>query len=207
MISERFHQCCSDALKPRRRGLFDFWLRLGSVTGFSNLLLRPSLAKNQKSSLRIATSFLSTLQPQKGTKGSKIRSWRFHVSLPRRLLDPNARLLTSAPSLPAPCRLTSAVIHFLKALWPRKGAKGLKPGNRRNCRKRTQGTHALIRSLPVRFVDQTENWGFENKRREAKDAEKRRENPFLIALRSPRLCVSPGLSTNRICRIRGYEIN
>ena len=59
--------------------------------------------------------------------------------------------------------------------------------------------YTLIRSLPVRFVDQTENWGFENKRREAKDAEKRGENPFLIALRSPRLCVSPGLSTNA-CR-------
>ncbi len=29
-------------------GLFGFWLRFGSVTGFSNLLLRQSLAKNQK---------------------------------------------------------------------------------------------------------------------------------------------------------------
>jgi Raf kinase inhibitor-like YbhB/YbcL family protein len=29
-------------------GLFDFWLRFGSVAGFSNLLLRRSLAKNSK---------------------------------------------------------------------------------------------------------------------------------------------------------------
>jgi hypothetical protein len=31
------------------------------LQGFANLLLRRSLAKNQKSSLLIATSFLSTL--------------------------------------------------------------------------------------------------------------------------------------------------
>jgi len=44
-------------------GLFGFWLRFSSVTGFfKNLLLRRSLAKNQKSSLFIATSFLSMLQ-------------------------------------------------------------------------------------------------------------------------------------------------
>jgi hypothetical protein len=42
-------------------GLFGFWLRFGSVTGFSNLLLRQSLAKSQKSLLHTATSFLSML--------------------------------------------------------------------------------------------------------------------------------------------------
>src|ERR1700744_3084504 len=40
-------------------GLFGFWLRFGSVTGFSNLFLRRSLAKNQKSSLRAGYSFSS----------------------------------------------------------------------------------------------------------------------------------------------------
>jgi hypothetical protein len=43
-------------------GLFGFLLRFGSVTGFfKNLLLRRSLAKNQKSSPHTATSFLSML--------------------------------------------------------------------------------------------------------------------------------------------------
>jgi len=42
-------------------GLFGFWRRFGSVTGFSNLLRRRSLAKNQKSLLHTAASFLSML--------------------------------------------------------------------------------------------------------------------------------------------------
>ena len=42
-------------------GLFEFWHRFGSVTGFFNLLLRQSLAQTQKSSLRTATVFLYTL--------------------------------------------------------------------------------------------------------------------------------------------------
>jgi hypothetical protein len=49
--------------------VFGFRLRQGyggqvvsaQLQGFANLLLRRSLAKNQKSSLLIATSFLSTL--------------------------------------------------------------------------------------------------------------------------------------------------
>jgi hypothetical protein len=49
--------------------IFGFRLRQGyggqvvsaQSQGFSNLLLRQSLAKNQKSLLRTATSFLSTL--------------------------------------------------------------------------------------------------------------------------------------------------
>jgi hypothetical protein len=43
-------------------GLFGFGHRFGSVSGFSNLFRRRSLAKNQKSSLHTATSFLSMLQ-------------------------------------------------------------------------------------------------------------------------------------------------
>jgi hypothetical protein len=58
---EHFHKSCSDELKSIDGGLFGFWLRFGSVTGFSNLLLRRSLAKNQKSSPLIAASFLSML--------------------------------------------------------------------------------------------------------------------------------------------------
>jgi len=44
-----------------KSGLFEFWLRFGSVTGFSNLRLRQSLAKTQKASLRMATLFLEPL--------------------------------------------------------------------------------------------------------------------------------------------------
>src|SRR5882724_1982815 len=47
-------------------GLFGFWRRFGSVTGFSNLRLRRSLAKNQKSSLRNGHSiFLNVLAQSK----------------------------------------------------------------------------------------------------------------------------------------------
>ena len=45
-------------LEKSEGSLFEFWHRFGSVTGFFNLLLRQSLAKTQKSSLRMATSFL-----------------------------------------------------------------------------------------------------------------------------------------------------
>jgi hypothetical protein len=42
----------------KEAGSFDFWLRFGTVTGcFSNMLLRRSLAKTKKSSLRMATVF------------------------------------------------------------------------------------------------------------------------------------------------------
>jgi hypothetical protein len=65
---EHFRECCSDAAEPCGKGLFGFWLRFGSLTGgFSNLRVRQSLAKSrtsawhQKSSFRIATSFLSML--------------------------------------------------------------------------------------------------------------------------------------------------
>src|SRR4051812_31250573 len=59
--SEHFHKSCSDELELVDSGLFGFRLRFSSVTGFSNLFLRRSLAENQKSSLLIATSFLSML--------------------------------------------------------------------------------------------------------------------------------------------------
>jgi len=59
---ERFHKCCSGVLFLVETAVF---LIFGVVStqsqGFSNLLLRRSLAKNQKSSLHTATSFLSTL--------------------------------------------------------------------------------------------------------------------------------------------------
>jgi len=58
---EHFHKSCSDELKFVNSGLFSFRLRFGSVTGFSNLLLRRSLAENKKSSLLMAASFLSML--------------------------------------------------------------------------------------------------------------------------------------------------
>jgi len=49
MILERFHKCCSGvSLVEGNSGLFDFWLRFISVTGFSNLSLRRSLAKKSK---------------------------------------------------------------------------------------------------------------------------------------------------------------
>jgi len=51
---ERFKKSCSHSVKEQRlSGLFGFWRRFGSVAGFLNLRLRRSLAKNQKSSLRI----------------------------------------------------------------------------------------------------------------------------------------------------------
>jgi hypothetical protein len=61
LFLEHFHKSYSDELELVDSGLFGFRLRFGSVTGFSNLLLRRSLAENQKSSLLIATSFLSML--------------------------------------------------------------------------------------------------------------------------------------------------
>ena len=48
MSPEHFHKSCSDELKLVDSSLFGFWLRFGSVTGFSNLLLRRSPAENQK---------------------------------------------------------------------------------------------------------------------------------------------------------------
>jgi hypothetical protein len=70
-LLEHFHRSRSDEQVFNRRP-FDFWLppspkatarqvRFGSVTGFSNLLLHRSLAKNKKSSLLIATASLSML--------------------------------------------------------------------------------------------------------------------------------------------------
>jgi hypothetical protein len=58
---EHFHQICSDELKSGAIGLFGFGFVTAQLQGFSNLLLRQSLAKIQKSSLLIATSFLSML--------------------------------------------------------------------------------------------------------------------------------------------------
>jgi hypothetical protein len=69
---ERFHKCRSDVLLVSWTAvflIFGFSLRQGyggqvvsdQSQGFSNLLLRRSLAKNQESSLHTATSFLSTL--------------------------------------------------------------------------------------------------------------------------------------------------
>jgi hypothetical protein len=59
---ERFHKCCSGVLLVVWTAVF---LIFGFVSaqsqGLSNLLLHRSLAKNQKSSLHTATSFLSTL--------------------------------------------------------------------------------------------------------------------------------------------------
>jgi hypothetical protein len=83
MELERFHKCCSDVLLVVGTAvflIFGFRLRQSAVAeamatqglrrdkvvsaqsqGFLNLLLHRSLAKNQKSSLHTATSFLSTL--------------------------------------------------------------------------------------------------------------------------------------------------
>jgi hypothetical protein len=80
---ERFHKCCSGASLVIGTAvflIFGFRLRQSAVAqklwrdkgyggqvvsaqseGYSNLLLHRSLAKNQKSSLHTATSFLSTL--------------------------------------------------------------------------------------------------------------------------------------------------
>jgi hypothetical protein len=59
---ERFHKCCSGVRLVEGTAVF---LIFGFVSaqsqGLANLLLRRSLAKNQKSSLHTATSFLSTL--------------------------------------------------------------------------------------------------------------------------------------------------
>jgi len=61
---EHFQKYCSHAVRKNGKiGLFGFWLRFGSVTGRRGMLLRQSLAKTQKSSLRVATVFLQTLQP------------------------------------------------------------------------------------------------------------------------------------------------
>jgi hypothetical protein len=62
VLLERFHKCCSGASLVIGTAVF---LIFGFVSaqsqGYSNLLLHRSLAKNQKSSLHTATSFLSTL--------------------------------------------------------------------------------------------------------------------------------------------------
>jgi hypothetical protein len=68
---EHFRKSCSDELKLVDSGLFGFGFRLrqgyggtgrfSSVTGFSNLLRRPSLAKNQKSLLHTAPSSVNAL--------------------------------------------------------------------------------------------------------------------------------------------------
>jgi hypothetical protein len=75
---EHFQKNCSRAVgitgsSEYMSGLFDFWLHFGSVTGFySNLRLRQSLAKNQKSSLHAGYSFSSNaLQSGGGPPQSK----------------------------------------------------------------------------------------------------------------------------------------
>jgi hypothetical protein len=60
-VSEHFQQSCSDELILRTAVFLVFGFVSTQSQGFSNLLLHQSLAKNQKSSLLIATSFLSML--------------------------------------------------------------------------------------------------------------------------------------------------
>jgi lysophospholipase L1-like esterase len=49
LLLEHLKKYCSHSWGRRREsGLFGFWRRFGSVTGFSNMLLRQSLAKNPK---------------------------------------------------------------------------------------------------------------------------------------------------------------
>jgi hypothetical protein len=66
--------------------IFGFRLRQGyggqvvsaQSQGFANLLLHRSLAKNQKSSLHTATSFLSTLYPIGTFSVAKVDAILFH---------------------------------------------------------------------------------------------------------------------------------
>jgi hypothetical protein len=58
---EHFHQSCSDELNSGPAVFLVFGFVSAQLRGYSNLLLRRNLAKNQKSSLLIATSFLSML--------------------------------------------------------------------------------------------------------------------------------------------------
>jgi hypothetical protein len=69
---EHFRKNCSHADGEREEAVFSSFGFVSApafakatarqaVTGFSNLLLRQSLAKTQKSSLRMATVFLQTL--------------------------------------------------------------------------------------------------------------------------------------------------
>jgi hypothetical protein len=60
---ERFKKFYGHSKNKRESGLFGFWLRFGSVTGRCGHALRQSLAKTQKSSLRMAIEFFKTLQP------------------------------------------------------------------------------------------------------------------------------------------------
>jgi len=59
---EHFHKCCSGADTGVREAVFlTFDIVSAQSQGYANLLLRQSLVKSQKSSLRSATSFLSML--------------------------------------------------------------------------------------------------------------------------------------------------
>jgi hypothetical protein len=59
---EHFHKSCSEAELDFMGAVFlDFGFVSDQFQGYSNLRLRQSLAKIQKSSLRLAPSFLSML--------------------------------------------------------------------------------------------------------------------------------------------------
>jgi hypothetical protein len=45
---EHFHKSCSDELKMDDSGLFGFWLRFGSVTGFIKPAPSPKPRQNPK---------------------------------------------------------------------------------------------------------------------------------------------------------------
>jgi hypothetical protein len=59
---EHFQKNCSHAIGKSEGAIFlSFGFVSAQLQGFSNLRLRQSLAKTQKSSLRMATVFLQTL--------------------------------------------------------------------------------------------------------------------------------------------------
>jgi hypothetical protein len=64
-----------------------------------------------------------------------------------------------------------------------------------------------IHSMPIRLLDKKWKTTNETKSRDAKGAEKRRENLVWQTLRPLRLCVFPRLASNRIGTIHSFTFS